>query len=80
MTELSARKSWAILALLSASMAINLFDRQILSVLAPVIRDSQHFSPSEYGYITAAFQIGMLLGQVPAGSLMDSVGTRVGLG
>lgn len=80
MTELSPRKSWAILALLSASMAINLFDRQILSVLAPVIRDSQHFSPSEYGYITAAFQVGMLLGQVPAGSLMDSAGTRAGLG
>ena len=78
-TELSPRRSWAILALLSASMAINLFDRQILSVLAPVIRQSQHFSPSEYGYITAAFQVGMLLGQVPAGSLMDSVGTRIGL-
>jgi ACS family hexuronate transporter-like MFS transporter len=80
MTNLSSKKSWTILALLSASMAINLFDRQILSVLAPVIRDSQHFSLTEYGYITAAFQIGMLLGQVPAGSLMDSVGTRSGLG
>ncbi|HEX4232612.1 MAG TPA: MFS transporter [Bryobacteraceae bacterium] len=78
-TELSPKRSWTILALLSASMAINLFDRQILSVLAPVIRQSQHFSPSEYGYITAAFQVGMLLGQVPAGSFMDSVGTRRGL-
>lgn len=80
MNNLSSGRSWAVLALLSASMAINLFDRQILSVLAPVIRDSQHFSPSQYGYITAAFQVGMLLGQVPAGSLMDSVGTRAGLG
>ena len=79
MTEFSPKKSWAILALLSASMTINLFDRQILSVLAPVIRESQHFSPSQYGYITAAFQVGMLLGQVPAGLLMDSLGTRLGL-
>ncbi len=79
LTGLSQKKSWTILALLSASMAINLFDRQIFSVLAPVIREALHFSPSQYGYITAAFQMGMLAGQVPAGALIDSVGTRVGL-
>ena len=79
MTELSSEKRWVVVGLLSASIAINLIDRQALSVMAPLIRAALELSPSQYGYITAAFQTGMLLGQVPAGSLMDSLGTRIGL-
>jgi ACS family hexuronate transporter-like MFS transporter len=79
MTEFLSRKRWAIVGLLSASIAINLIDRQTLSVMAPLIRTALDLSPSQYGYITAAFQTGMLLGQVPAGALMDSLGTRLGL-
>jgi ACS family hexuronate transporter-like MFS transporter len=79
MTEFSSRKRWAIVGLLSASIAVNLIDRQTLSVMAPLIRAALDLSPSQYGYITAAFQTGMLLGQVPAGALMDSLGTRIGL-
>jgi ACS family hexuronate transporter-like MFS transporter len=79
MPGISSKKRWAIVALLSASIAINLVDRQSLSVMAPVIREHLHLSPSQYGYITAAFQTGMLAGQVPAGAFMDSIGTRTGL-
>ena len=32
-------RRWGILALLFVSITINLLDRQVLSVLAPVIRD-----------------------------------------
>jgi MFS transporter, ACS family, hexuronate transporter len=79
MKERSNKDRWTIVALLSASIAINLIDRQTLSVMAPLIRTALDLSPSQYGYITAAFQTGMLLGQAPAGALMDSVGTRIGL-
>jgi ACS family hexuronate transporter-like MFS transporter len=58
---------------------INLVDRQSLSVMAPIIREHLHLSPSQYGYITAAFQAGMMMGQVPAGAFLDAVGTRAGL-
>jgi len=68
-----------LLALLSASIAINLVDRQALSVVAPVMRNALHFSNTDYAYIVCAFQVGMFLGQVPAGALMDRVGTRLGL-
>ena len=68
-----------LLALLSASIAINLVDRQVLSVVAPVMRGELGFSNTDYAYIVCAFQLGMLLGQIPAGALMDRVGTRLGL-
>src|SRR5437870_368731 len=68
-----------LLALLSSSIAINLVDRQTLSVVAPVMRSELHLSNTGYAYIVCAFQVGMFLGQVPMGALMDRIGTRLGL-
>jgi ACS family hexuronate transporter-like MFS transporter len=68
---LPARTRWTIVGLLSASIAINLIDRQVLSVLAPVLRESMQLSATQYAYITAAFQLGMMAGQVPVGALLD---------
>jgi ACS family hexuronate transporter-like MFS transporter len=76
---LSSTTRWTIVGLLSASIAINLLDRQILNVLAPVLREAYKWSATQYAYIAVAFQVGMMIGQVPAGSFMDRVGTRVGL-
>lgn len=70
---------WTIVGLLSASIAINLIDRQVLSVLAPVLSETLQLSATQYGYITAAFQLGMMAGQVPIGAFMDKVGARTGL-
>jgi ACS family hexuronate transporter-like MFS transporter len=76
---LSSKTQWTIVALLSASMAINLLDRQIINVLAPILREANKWSATEFAYIAVSFQIGMMIGQVPAGSFMDRVGTRIGL-
>lgn len=70
---------WTIVGLLSASIAINLIDRQVLSVLAPVLSESLQLSATDYSYITAAFQLGMIAGQVPIGAFLDKVGARTGL-
>ncbi len=70
---------WRIAGLLSVSICINLIDRQVLSVVAPVLREELRLSNTQYSYIVFAFQLGMLLGQVPAGVLMDLFGTRLGL-
>ena len=75
----SSRLRWTIVALLSSSIAINLIDRQVLSVLAPVLREEMRLSATQYAYITAAFQLGMMAGQVPVGAFLDRVGTRIGL-
>jgi ACS family hexuronate transporter-like MFS transporter len=74
----SLRKRWWIVALLSASIAINLVDRQVLSVVAPILRDRLLLSDTQYSYIIFAFQLGLLLGQVPAGVFLDRIGARLG--
>lgn len=78
-TGLSSSRSWWIVGLLSVSIAINLVDRQVLSVVAPVLREQLTLSNTQYSYIILAFQVGLLLGQVPAGVFLDIVGARLGL-
>jgi ACS family hexuronate transporter-like MFS transporter len=78
-THLSTSKRWLIAGLLSGSIAINLVDRQVINVLAPALRTDFHWSATQFSWIAAAFQVGMLVGQVPAGMLMDAVGVRAGL-
>jgi ACS family hexuronate transporter-like MFS transporter len=74
-----SRARWTIVGLLSASITINLLDRQVLSVMAAELREMFGWSNAQYGYVAVAFNLGMMAGQVPAGALMDKVGARVGL-
>ena len=76
---LTEGQRWTIVALLSASITINLLHRQVLSVLASELRNQFHWTNAQYGYIAVAFNLGMMIGQIPAGQLMDKVGTRKGL-
>ncbi len=78
-TGISTNQRWLIAILLSASISINLVDRQVLNVLGPVLRETNHWTATQFAWIASAFQVGMLVGQVPAGMFMDSVGTRAGL-
>lgn len=73
------RKRWGILCLLFLSIFVNLLDRQVLSVLAPVIRDELHLSNTEYSYILISFLLGLTLAQVPSGMWIDRRGPRFGL-
>jgi ACS family hexuronate transporter-like MFS transporter len=69
---------WWILALLFLVTVINFVDRQSLSIVAPVLRDSLHLSNTDYGRIVASFQAGMMLAEFPMGLLMDKRGVRFG--
>ena len=70
---------WWVLALLFSVTVINFVDRQALSVLAPIIRQTFHLSNTQYGSIVSWFQFGMVVGEFPMGWLMDRAGVRVGL-
>ena len=77
---ISSSQRWTIVGLLSASITINLLDRQVFSVLASELRGgSSNGATPQYGYAAVAFNAGMMVGQIPVGSLMDRVGTKVGL-
>ncbi len=70
---------WWILSTLFLAMAINLLDRQVLSLVAPVLRDEFHLSNTGYGTIVFCFLLGMTLGQIPIGMMVDRKGARFGL-
>ncbi len=72
------RARWTILALLFSITVINFIDRQTLSILAPKLKESFHFSSTEYGRIVACFQFGMMTAEFPMGILMDRLGARFG--
>lgn len=76
---LTDKRRWTILGLLFLITVINFIDRQTLSVLAPVIREIFHLSNSQYGRIVAAFQFGMMSGELPMGYIMDRWGARLGI-
>jgi ACS family hexuronate transporter-like MFS transporter len=73
------RRRWLVLGLLFTITVINFIDRQTVSVLAPVLRQALHLSNLQYGRIVAAFQFGMMTGELPMGALMDRWGVRIGL-
>jgi len=73
-----SRLRWTILALLFSITVINFIDRQTLSILAPKLKESFHFSSTEYGRIVACFQFGMMIAEFPMGILMDRLGARFG--
>lgn len=57
-------------------MTVNFMDRLVLGSVAPTLQSTLHFSSTQYSYIVFAFTLGMTLGQIPAGALIDRVGFR----
>lgn len=68
---------WTIIAVFVGAMVINYMARSVLGVAAPVILTEQGISNVEYGWITSAFQLGVML-QPAAGYFLDSVGLKIG--
>ncbi|MEO5708138.1 MAG: MFS transporter [Alteraurantiacibacter sp.] len=58
-------------------MIINYLSRSIMGVAAPTIMDEQGISNEQYGWITGAFQVGVMM-QPLVGQFLDSAGLRVG--
>ncbi len=71
--------AWWVAALLALCLTINFIDRLVLATVAPTLLSQLHLSNTEYSYIVFAFMLGMTLGQIPAGSFIDRVGSRLGL-
>jgi ACS family hexuronate transporter-like MFS transporter len=70
---------WWIGAMLFASTAINYIDRQTLSLLAPYLKVSYHWTNSDYANLVIAFRVAYAIGQTVCGRWMDRVGTRLGI-
>ena len=69
---------WSICSLLFFAMTVNYVDRQVLSLLKPVLSQKFNWTESDYANIVIAFQAGYALGMLGAGRIIDKVGTKLG--
>jgi ACS family hexuronate transporter-like MFS transporter len=72
------RQRWLICALLFFATTINYIDRQILSLLKPILDTELHWTNAQFGQVNAAFQAAYALGLLGFGAFIDRFGTRVG--
>jgi ACS family hexuronate transporter-like MFS transporter len=78
MAERGFRYRWLICALLFFATTINYIDRQILSLLKPILDDELKWSNTQFGEVNAAFQAAYAMGLLGFGYLIDRFGTKLG--
>jgi ACS family hexuronate transporter-like MFS transporter len=76
---LSRRSVLALIALLLGATTINYVDRQVLSVLAPMLRDQFTLSNAQYAGILNAFMVTYAVAIPLAGWVLDRIGVGRGL-
>lgn len=69
---------WWIVGLVMLGAMLNFLTRAVMGVAAPTLLGELHITEQQYGWITAAFQAGIIL-QPAVGYVLDSVGLKYGL-
>jgi len=69
---------WAVCALLFFATTINYIDRQILSLLKPILDEQLHWTNAEFGMVNSAFQGAYGVSLLIFGWLIDKYGTKIG--
>lgn len=69
---------WTICALLFFATTVNYLDRQVLSLLHPILEDEFGWSNTDYANIAATFQIVYALSMLLAGRVIDKLGAKWG--
>lgn len=70
---------WIIALLLCLATVVNYLDRQLLSIVAPMIRRDLHLSNTQYAYALNSFLIAYAVMFTVGGWLVDRLNTRRGL-
>ena len=69
---------WTICALLFFATTVNYLDRQVLSLLKPMLEEKFGWTNSQYANITAVFQFTYAISMLFAGRIIDKLGTKKG--
>src|SRR5271167_4115169 len=72
------RLRWKMLALMLCGTIVIYVDRNVLGVLAPILKKDLNFSTEQYSYVVSAFQLVYSFSQPVAGYLTDLIGPRLG--
>jgi ACS family hexuronate transporter-like MFS transporter len=76
--ETIGKYRWTICALLFFATTINYLDRQVLSLLKPLLEDKFGWSNSDYANIASVFQFTYAISMLFAGRIVDKLGTKSG--
>ena len=74
----SGNYRWTICALLFFATTVNYIDRQILSLLKPILDEQLKWTNEEFGIVNAAFQAAYAVGLLAFGWFIDKYGTKIG--
>jgi ACS family hexuronate transporter-like MFS transporter len=69
---------WTICALVFFATTINYLDRQVISLLKPILEKEFNWSESDYAGVVIAFQIAYAIGLLGFGRIIDRIGTKLG--
>ncbi|MCC8061825.1 MAG: MFS transporter [Rikenellaceae bacterium] len=69
---------WIICSMLFFATTVNYLDRQVLSLLQPILEEKFHWTDNDYGTITAIFSLVYAIAMLFAGRFVDKVGTKKG--
>jgi ACS family hexuronate transporter-like MFS transporter len=78
MQQAIGRYRWIICALLFFATTVNYLDRQVLSLLKPLLEKKFSWSNTDYANIAALFQFVYAISLLFAGRLIDKLGTKKG--
>jgi MFS transporter, ACS family, hexuronate transporter len=74
----SGRYRWVVCGLLFFATTVNYMDRQILSLLKPILDGQLHWSNEQFVGANSAFQRAYAIGGLIFGYLVDRLGTKMG--
>lgn len=69
---------WTICGLLFFATTINYLDRQVLSLLQPMLAEKYNWTNNDYANITSVFQFMYAISMLFAGRIIDKLGTKAG--
>ncbi len=70
---------WLIVGWLTLSTILNLIDRQTLSILVPLLRETLRLSQKDYSNVVSAFMVSYTVMYTVGGRLVDRFGERAGM-
>ena len=76
--KVQTKYRWIICGLLFFATTINYMDRQILSLLKPMLDENLHWTSTQFGAINAAFQAAYGISLFLFGWFIDKFGTKIG--
>ena len=78
LNEKMTQYRWTICMLLFFATTVNYLDRQVLSLLQPLLAEEFNWTNSDYANITAVFQFAYAISMLFAGRFIDWLGTKRG--